>query len=66
MSEEPTLVRIGADHMYQEVRRLSDGLIRVEEKLDRLLTADQNVERRLEDHEGRIRGLEERKWPKSP
>jgi hypothetical protein len=49
--------------MYEEVRRVGDGLIRLEAKLDALGAADRDVDSRLGDHEARIRRLEANRWP---
>ncbi|PJN22511.1 hypothetical protein CG736_28375 [Kitasatospora sp. CB02891] len=49
--------------MYEEVRRVADGLVRLEAKLDALVTADRDVGARLDDHEQRLRRLEAGRWP---
>jgi hypothetical protein len=53
--------------MYQEFRRVADGLIRFEakigEKLDALANANGEVDGRLDDHEKRLRLLEATRWP---
>ncbi|MFD8318587.1 hypothetical protein [Kitasatospora purpeofusca] len=54
---------ITAAQMYEEVRRVGDGLIRLEAKLDALGAADRDVDTRLGDHEARIRRLEAGRWP---
>ncbi|MFF7991781.1 hypothetical protein ACFZDG_18550 [Kitasatospora xanthocidica] len=54
---------ITASQMYEEVRRVGDGLIRLEAKLDALGAADRDVDSRLVDHESRIRRLEAGRWP---
>ncbi|MCG6499475.1 hypothetical protein [Kitasatospora sp. A2-31] len=54
---------ITTSQMYEEVRRVGDGLIRLEAKLDALTTADRDVDSRLGDHESRLRRLEAGRWP---
>jgi hypothetical protein len=53
--------------MYQEFRRVADGLIRfeakIEQKLDALGNANREVDSRLDDHESRLRHLEAGRWP---
>jgi hypothetical protein len=49
--------------MYEEVRRIGDGLIRLEAKLDALAADRQDVDTRLTDHEARLRHLEANRWP---
>ncbi|MEV8324497.1 hypothetical protein [Kitasatospora sp. NPDC056731] len=49
--------------MYEEVRRIGDGLIRLESKLDALAADRTDVDTRLADHEARLRHLEANRWP---
>ncbi|MGV9271338.1 hypothetical protein ACWDRR_42625 [Kitasatospora sp. NPDC003701] len=58
-----TGIVITAAQMYEEVRRVGDGLIRLEAKLDALGAADRDVDTRLADHESRLRRLEAGRWP---
>lgn len=44
---------------------MREGLIRVEEKLDRAMASNTATEKRLDDHEERLRHLEERRLPHS-
>lgn len=60
---EDSGVVISTTQMYGEVRRVADGLIRLEAKLDALGAADRDVDGRLTDHEARLRTLEAGRWP---
>jgi len=49
--------------MYQELRSLSDGLTRVETKLDGIGQGLNDLGKDVADHETRIRTLEKARWP---
>ncbi|PZT70671.1 hypothetical protein DN402_31840 [Streptomyces sp. SW4] len=49
--------------MYQELRSLSDGLTRVETKLDGIAQGLTEVSKDVADHETRLRALERSRWP---
>ncbi|NUP53430.1 MAG: hypothetical protein HOW97_39835 [Catenulispora sp.] len=49
--------------MYEEVRRIGEGLIRLESKLDALAGDRKDADSRLADHEARLRHLEANRWP---
>jgi hypothetical protein len=48
--------------MYQELRSLSDGVTRVETKLDTIGQGLSEVGKDVADHESRIRSLEQTVW----
>ncbi|MFI6117488.1 hypothetical protein [Kitasatospora sp. NPDC051164] len=56
-------IYVPAAQMYEEVRRVADGLLRLEAKLDTLAATDRDVDNRLGDHEARLRRLEASRWP---
>jgi hypothetical protein len=56
-------VYISNTQMYQELRSLSDGLTRVETKLDGIGQGLNDVGKDVADHEARIRTLEKARWP---
>ncbi|MGW1532346.1 hypothetical protein [Streptomyces aureus] len=56
-------VFISSAQMYQELRSLSDGLTRVETKLDGIGQGLTEVGKDVADHESRIRALERGRWP---
>jgi hypothetical protein len=49
--------------MYQELRSLSDGLVRVETKLDGIAQGLTDLSTDVADHETRLRALERGRWP---
>lgn len=59
---EPAGVYISNGQMYQELRSLSDGVTRVETKLDTIGQALNDVGKDVADHESRIRTLEHMVW----
>ena len=56
-------VYISSAQMYQELRSLSDGLTRVETKLDGIGQGLNDLGKDVADHETRIRTLEKARWP---
>ncbi|WP_033307327.1 hypothetical protein RFN58_06755 [Streptomyces iakyrus] len=56
-------VYIPPAQMYQELRSLSDGLTRVETKLDGIAQGLTEVSKDVADHETRLRALEKARWP---
>ncbi|KOV86181.1 MULTISPECIES: hypothetical protein [unclassified Streptomyces] len=56
-------VYIPPAQMYQELRSLSDGLTRVETKLDGIGQGLTELGKDVADHETRIRALERGRWP---
>ena len=56
-------VFIPSTQMYQELRSLSDGLTRVETKLDTIGQGVTELGKDVADHETRIRTLEKGRWP---
>jgi hypothetical protein len=56
-------VYIPSAQMYQELRSLSDGLVRVETKLDSIGQGLTDLGKDVQDHELRIRNLERGRWP---
>lgn len=56
-------VYISPAQMYQELRSLSDGLTRVETKLDGIGQGLTELGKDVADHESRIRTLEKARWP---
>ncbi|PKT71876.1 hypothetical protein CW362_16585 [Streptomyces populi] len=56
-------VYIPPAQMYQELRSLSDGLVRVETKLDGIGQGLTELGKDVADHETRIRTLEKARWP---
>lgn len=56
-------VYIPPAQMYQELRSLSDSLVRVETKLDGIAQGLTEVGKDVADHETRIRALERGRWP---
>ena len=56
-------VYIPPAQMYQELRSLSDGLTRVETKLDGIGQGLNDLGKDVADHETRLRTLERGKWP---
>lgn len=59
---EPSGVYISSAQMYQELRSLSDGVTRVETKLDTIGQGLSEVGKDVADHESRIRALEHTIW----
>ncbi|MFE9765130.1 hypothetical protein ACFYPC_11445 [Streptomyces sp. NPDC005808] len=55
-------VYISSGQMYQELRSLSDGVTRVETKLDTIGQGLTEVGKDVADHESRIRTLEHTMW----
>ena len=62
MSTPDSGVYISNGQMYQELRSLSDGVTRVETKLDTIGQALSDVGKDVADHESRIRALEHTIW----
>lgn len=56
-------VYIAPAQMYQELRSLSDGLTRVETKLDGIGQGLTELGKDVADHETRLRSLERSRWP---
>ncbi|MFG2683173.1 hypothetical protein [Streptomyces sp. NPDC048392] len=56
-------VYIPPAQMYQELRSLSDGLTRVETKLDGIGQGLTDLGKDVADHETRLRALERGRWP---
>jgi hypothetical protein len=56
-------VFISSAQMYQELRTLSDGVTRVETKLDGIAQGLTELGKDVADHETRIRTLERGRWP---
>ena len=63
MSTPDPGVFISSAQMYQELRSLSDGLTRVETKLDGIGQGLNDLGKDVADHETRIRTLEKARWP---
>ncbi|MET9099931.1 hypothetical protein [Streptomyces antibioticus] len=55
---EPSGVYISSAQMYQELRSLSDGVTRVETKLDGIGQGLTDLGKDVADHESRLRALE--------
>lgn len=62
MSTPDSGVYISNGQMYQELRSLSDGVTRVETKLDTIGQALSDDSKDVADHESRIRALEHAIW----
>jgi hypothetical protein len=62
-ASDPAGVYISSAQMYQELRSLSDGLTRVETKLDSIGQGLHDLDKDVSDHEARIRTLEKARWP---
>jgi hypothetical protein len=56
-------VYISPAQTHAEVRRIADGQIRMEAKLDAILGDQRDHRDSLTDHEARIRRLEAARWP---
>lgn len=56
-------VYIPPAQMYQELRSLSDGVTRVETKLDGIAQGLTDLGKDVSDHETRLRTLERARWP---
>ena len=56
-------VYISPAQMYQELRSLSDGVTRVETKLDGIAQGLSDLGKDVSDHETRIRTQERARWP---
>ncbi|MFF0136775.1 hypothetical protein ACFYRN_10040 [Streptomyces sp. NPDC005227] len=56
-------VFISSAQMYQELRSLSDGVTRVETKLDGIGQGLTELGKDVADHESRLRTLERARWP---
>ncbi|MGX1514992.1 hypothetical protein [Streptomyces collinus] len=63
MTTPETGVYISNGQMYQELRTLSDGVTRVETKLDGIAQGLTEVSKDITDHETRLRTLERARWP---
>ncbi|MCZ4610114.1 hypothetical protein O3S80_41405 [Streptomyces sp. Lzd4kr] len=63
MTPQDPGVYIPPAQMYQELRSLSDGLTRVETKLDGIAQGLTDLGKDVADHETRIRTLERGRWP---
>ncbi|MFJ2701898.1 hypothetical protein ACIO3R_01700 [Streptomyces sp. NPDC087428] len=63
MTPQDPGVYIPPTQMYQELRSLSDGLTRVETKIDGILSETRDIRTDLGDHEQRLRTLERARWP---
>lgn len=63
MTGPDTGVFISNGQMYQELRSLSDGLTRVETKLDGIGQGLTDLGKDVADHESRLRTLERARWP---
>lgn len=61
-SPDPAGVYISSAQMYQELRSLSDGLTRVETKLDGIGQGLTDLGKDVADHETRLRTLERMQW----
>ena len=59
---EPSGVYISSAQMYQELRSLSDGVNRVETKLDTIGQGLTELSKDVADHESRLRTLEHTIW----
>lgn len=56
-------VYISPAQTHAEVRRIADGQIRIEGKLDSILNDQRDHRDSLTDHETRLRRLEAARWP---
>lgn len=56
-------VYISPAQTHAEVRRIADGQIRMEAKLDAILGDQREHRESLTDHEARLRRLEAARWP---
>lgn len=69
MAEESRGVYVSNSTLYDEVRHVADTLIRLESKVEATLVqmtaTDVEMTKRLDDHETRLRSLEERRLPHS-
>ncbi len=63
MTPQDPGVYIPPAQMYQELRSLSDGLTRVETKLDGIGQGLTDLGKDVADHETRLRTLERGRWP---
>ena len=63
MTPQDPGVYIPPAQMYQELRSLSDGLTRVETKLDGIGQGLTELGKDVADHESRLRALERARWP---
>lgn len=63
MTPQDPGVYIPPAQMYTELRSLSDGLPRVETKLDGIGQGLTDLGKDVADHETRLRTLERRRWP---
>ncbi|MER7179846.1 hypothetical protein ABT404_10240 [Streptomyces hyaluromycini] len=59
---EPSGVYISSARMYTELRSLSDGVTRVETKLDGIGRGLTDLSKDVADHESRLRTLEHAIW----
>ncbi|MGE7432745.1 hypothetical protein [Kitasatospora sp. NPDC001175] len=59
----PDGVYISPAQTHAEVRRIADGQIRMEAKLDAILGDQREHRETIADHEQRIRRLESARWP---
>lgn len=65
MADDAQGVYISTLTMYEEIRGMRGDLIRVEGMLNQLIASGGTAEKRLDDHEERLRHLEERRLPHS-
>ncbi len=63
MTPQDPGVYIPPAQMYQELRSLSDGVTRVETKLDGIAQGLTDLGKDVADHETRLRTLERARWP---
>ncbi|MFF1788307.1 hypothetical protein ACFVX9_17840 [Kitasatospora sp. NPDC058243] len=56
-------VYISPAQTHAEVRRIADGQIRMEAKLDAILGDQREHRETIADHESRLRRLEANRWP---
>ncbi|MFK4797778.1 hypothetical protein ACI3K5_03680 [Streptomyces sp. MPA0124] len=63
MTPQDPGVYIPPAQMYTELRSLSDGLTRVETKLDGIGQGLTDLGKDVADHETRLRALERGRWP---
>ncbi|MFE7624614.1 hypothetical protein [Streptomyces sp. NPDC057509] len=63
MTPQDPGVYIPPGQMYQELRSLSDGMVRVETKLDSIGQGLTDLGTDVADHEARLRSLERGRWP---
>lgn len=54
---------ISPERVYEEVRRLTEAVTRLESKVDGFITEAKDIRTDVADHEHRIRVLESTRWP---